>query len=518
MPNNDIRYQLQSHLDALAPPFLFMGTGISRRYVGLANWRDLLTYFAQMTDAPFEYYYATADGDLAGAATEIAKRFHHVWWTDGRFAPSRDKWAAAVSDQESALRIEVSEYLRHQMPETLPTEGPLGYELSLFQDVVVDGIVTTNYDQFLERMFPGYNAYIGQDELLFSAPQGIAEIYKIHGCVTRPDTIVLTRGDYDRFQQRNAYLAAKLLTIFVEHPVIFMGYSLGDSNVQGILRSIVNGLTEDNVDQLQDRLIFVKWAESEQPSMAKTSLMIEGIPVPIVQVSVPDFAPIFEALTSLDRRLPAKVLRQLKERVYELVQSNDPEGRLHVVDIDDPQAEDVEVVFGVGIKQSLSNVGYRGLRRWELMDDIIYDNFGLDPERVLWESVPGLTVSNAYVPVYKYLRGAGFFAEDGGLEDLSGLPSVIDFQATRDLHVSEQHRGIAQRTLARVQGIRELEEQQGADAVLNYGMLLEDEKVVVEELRDFLKRHVGRRNEGAWWHTQWGKLVCWYDRLAYGNP
>lgn len=65
--------------------------------------------------------------------------------------------------------------------------------------------------------------YVGQSQLIFSAIQGIAEIYKIHGSVEVPESIVINEEDYVEFERKSTYLAAKLMTIFMEYPIIFMG-------------------------------------------------------------------------------------------------------------------------------------------------------------------------------------------------------------------------------------------------------------------------------------------------------
>ena len=66
--------------------------------------------------------------------------------------------------------------------------------------------------------------------------QGIAEIYKIHGSVQNPESIVINKADYQKFYDKGKYLAAKLMTIFMEYPIIFIGYSISDSDIQAILK------------------------------------------------------------------------------------------------------------------------------------------------------------------------------------------------------------------------------------------------------------------------------------------
>jgi hypothetical protein len=253
----------------------------------------------------------------------IAEAFYDKWWSDPAFEASVSAWRDSVRTTASPLKYEVAQYTRSAL-EGLMIPAELQAEFDLLKDAVVDGIITTNFDRLFEVAFPDFRPFVGQDELLFSDTQGIAEIYYIHGCERDPESLVLTAEDYEDYNARNAYLAAKLATIFVEHPVVFLGYSLSDSNIQALLESLITGLRPENVSKLQDRLIFVEWVPGQEADVTSTVMNVSGVSLPIIRATVPDFAEVFTALGARERAMPARILRVLKEQVFELVRSNDP--------------------------------------------------------------------------------------------------------------------------------------------------------------------------------------------------
>lgn len=516
----DIRTELIDHLHSHASPVLFVGSGLSRRYAGVENWEGLLRCFAAMTPRPYDYYRSKANGDLPAVATAIAEPFADLWWDSPRFETSREMYAASMAGRESALKIEVALHLTG-LASKLPTEGPLGSELALFRKAVVDAVITTNYDDVLPALFPDFRPFVGQDGLLFANPQGIGELYQIHGSVSDPDSLVLTAADYARFEQRDSYLAAKLMTIFVEHPILFLGYSLSDRNVRSILRSIAGCLTQDNIDQLRDQLIFIVWADGVEPSIAPHTFMIDDFVLPVIQIRVPDFVAVFTALAELRRAFPAKLLRRLKEQVYELVLTDDPHHRLVVVDIDDATKDrDVDVVFGVGVRAKFGGHGYVGLTRDDLIDDILGDRNSYDAREIVERTLPHILSMPGNVPVYKYLRASGALDETGEIIDSANVSDKIKRMAAKirgGLPASADIARKAPTVLAAIDSIAELEAEHGPLGVFNYGTCMPPDKVDPDELRIFLNANRDVRADANWVTTQYFKLVCFLDWLENGQ-
>ena len=98
----------------------------------------------------------------------------------------------------------------------------------------ISSVITTNYDCMIEQMF-SFNPLIGNN-ILLSNPYG--SVYKIHGCVSQPDKIIITESDYDEFNRKYELIRAQLLSLFIHNPIIFIGYNIGDKNIKDILRTI----------------------------------------------------------------------------------------------------------------------------------------------------------------------------------------------------------------------------------------------------------------------------------------
>ena len=393
----DIKENLIDHFNRSSSfPFLFIGSGLSRRYLGLEDWEGLLKRFCESLE-DYQYYYSTASGCLPEVATSMSKDFHDLWWKSEKYLEDRKKYKDLCVNPSSALKIAIASYLEelsnHKCSNVQYTE-----EIEALSKLDVEGIITTNWDRFLEKLFPDYKVYIGQRELIFSNTQSINEIYKIHGCCSKPNSMVLTSSDYNEFNSKNAYLAAKLITLFVEHPIIFIGYSIEDDNIRSILTSIVNCLSPNDTGKIRNNLIFVKRNKNGvEDGISDDNLYFGKITIPIKVVTTNNFTPIYEAIAETKRKIPTRILRYCKEQLYELIKDKNPEKKLCVLDYRDvEEKKDIEFVVGLGAIDKVSSKGYLSLTSEDVFS--YHLNGGNYDTRLLKDTIPHLSKWTCYLP------------------------------------------------------------------------------------------------------------------------
>lgn len=507
---DDLRSMLEG---AKSSPFLFAGSGLGRRYIGLETWEDLLRLFAAKTPRPYEYYVTLAGENLPRVGTRIAQAFADVWWDSTEYEASRDNWKHLIKDFSTPLKLEIARHIKEKTAALITGDFPA--ELTLLAQARIDGVITTNYDTLLEAVFPDYTPYRSQDEAVLSVSHGVGEIYKIHGCLTEPASMVLTEEDYQRFEERDAYLAAKLTTLFIEHPVIFVGYSISDTNVRRVLQAVLRCMPDRWVPKLHDHLFFVEYERGAGTGAIQShSLSFDGTVLPLTRIIADDFSQVFGAITKLEQKIPASVLRRVKERVYELVLTTDPKGSLAVVNIDDTDSlSNVDVVVGVGLVKALSAKGYDVISRDDLVDDVLNGRGEFDAEQLIKHTLPRLRRQQpkSWFPVWGYIAKAEL--------PESEIPKEVKEAALSTLDEFRSGSPYKNSDVSAYDGIDDLTSKEPLSRAAYLILNLPEEKLSAPELRMFLtntKTQYSAQNAGV--RSAWVKLVCLLDYLEHRQP
>ncbi|WP_430966771.1 SIR2 family protein [Spongiimicrobium sp. 2-473A-2-J] len=354
----EISEDLQSCLETMAcQPIIFCGSGMSQRYFNAPNWSNLLKQLSDENPRSKDFaYYRQVHGDkYPEIGTTLCDDYREWAWNEGKnnFDP---ELFSEYHNSDIFLKTQIAKILKGSTPKKLKEISPkeLRSEMKSLISVRPHSIITTNYDKFLELLFNDYSPIIGE-ELLSSNYSSIGEIFKIHGCVSDPKSIVINKNDYDIFTTKKKYLTAKLLTYFLEHPVIIMGYSATDPNVQAILSDIDEILASKN--KLVNNIYLVTYQPEIDPdeNFAKEKLIrLEGgKSIRVKNIVANKYEWIFNSLVNENavERVNPKLLRALLARTYELVRKDIPSRKIdidydileHALSIDG----EIKSIFGI---------------------------------------------------------------------------------------------------------------------------------------------------------------------------
>ena len=324
---------------ASCQPILFVGSGFSKRYAGGPNWEELLRQLAAgcpKIDRDFAYYKQAHAGDLKKIGSLFADLYREWAWSDGRSQfPAEYFTEAHTSDV--FLKYTISKLLAGLGPKDgKGTYGSpaLDAEIAALKAISAHAIVTTNYDEVIEPLFPEYERLIFGQQILRKPYLAIGEIFKIHGCISDPQSIIINEADYLRFQEDHKYLSAKLLTYFVEHPLVFIGYRAEDPNIKAILYD-VDRMVRANF-QLVPNIYVLEWdaglTQNSYPARDKVLTVAPDTNIRVKSISASSFEWVFKAFGQAGNleKINTKLLRSLMARAVELVRSNIPKKHVEV--------------------------------------------------------------------------------------------------------------------------------------------------------------------------------------------
>lgn len=318
-------------------PILFIGSGVSLRYFKAPNWYGLLEELVARCpniDKPFVYFkqkFATP----AAIGQELATHYFDWAWGDGRESFPDTLFVDSVHSH-AFIKHEAARIIAECTPATFDAgmSDEHKRELQFLRAIAPHAIITTNYDTFLEAVFPDYAPIIGET-IFRSNYSSVGELLKVHGCVSNASTVVLTQDDYSDFAKKRKYLSAKLLTYFLEHPLVFIGYSATDKNITQILADIDVILAANG--EIIPNIYLVEWNPSvpddEYPTREFVVDVGDGHSVRIKRIVTSSFQWVFEAFATQApiHKVNVKLLRALVARTCQIVRHDIPR---HTIQVD----------------------------------------------------------------------------------------------------------------------------------------------------------------------------------------
>ena len=307
-------------------PILFVGTGVSLRYLKNSfSWDGLLSYISFELTNDEEFYldlkakcFKNGKYNFEEIANLLEKEFNLQLSKDrdGKFKNINDRFYQSMKDgiNLSRFKIFISNILS-----SLEIKEEKQEELELLKKIRknIGSIITTNYDMLIEKIFD-FSPLIGND-ILLSNPYG--SVYKIHGCVSNVEKIIITEEDYNNFDKEYDLIRAKLLSLFIHNPIIFIGYRIEDNNVKKILKTIFSYVnpTSELANKIKNNFLLIEHEKgSDNIIVSDYDINMDDTIIRINKLKTDDFQSIYEAISDLQLPISAMDVRKVQNIVKDI--------------------------------------------------------------------------------------------------------------------------------------------------------------------------------------------------------
>ena len=135
---------------------------------------------------------------------------------------------------------------RHKLNQLLIEEFTQGTSVTtnhkILASLPIQTYWTTNYDKLIEKAIEEEgktpDTKIRQEDLSTNIPKRDVVVYKMHGDVSMPDQAILTKDDYEGYNEKRPLYTTALQGDLVAKTFLFVGFSFDDPNLEYILSRI----------------------------------------------------------------------------------------------------------------------------------------------------------------------------------------------------------------------------------------------------------------------------------------
>lgn len=520
MTNEELNKQLIDIFSSFqTKPILFFGSGMSKRYYNLPSWAELLTHYAKLTqpDNQFAFRYYSNLAIKAVKEAELAEEYHYptiasliesdynqAFFSTPSFASEiKAKYHNEIEAGQSPFKADICDYFKKNSNETQ----------TLFNEIIalsslknrVSNVITTNYDDFLEKLFINYKPLVGQSYIFNNKPHAVGNIFKIHGSIENPESIVLTQEDYLKFNDKSKFLSAKLLTLFIEFPIIFVGYSVSDVNIRNILYDIKQCLNEDSALKLSKRMLFIENTDSIEK---QDIIEVEIAGIQMKKIRLFDYNILYDAFNNILDSIDVSTLRLLEDKIVQLIQSTDKSiERVYATSLENKELTPDTLAIYIAHESSVFDVGYSGIRLINICEDVLFHNKNYDPVGILSKTILSqkANFNRSKIPLYKYLESYTDPLDEFYTKNECIISKIDDIYSSAE----KKHR-LYKHPISRLNHIT------GTDDPLQTkinNIYLSLKALNISEVKEYIKSIWNRKNELDQ-TTRLTKIVCvidWYE-------
>lgn len=485
-------------------PVLFIGTGISLRYLNNSyRWNDLLSKIAYDLKGNDEYYLdiksicqESGKYKLEKVAAILEEEFNNQLKDDkdSKFKDINDIFYRNMKDDINLSRFKI--YISTLLS-SIDFKEEMKEEIAELKKIRknIGSIITTNYDKFVEEIFE-FNPLIGND-ILLSNPYG--SVYKIHGCVSDINKIIITSKDYEHFIDKYELIRAQLLSLFIHNPIIFIGYNLGDENIKNILKTIFTYIetNSDDAEKIRKNFLLVEYEEgSDWEDISEHDIDMEGFStIRINKIKTDNYKAIYSSLSDLHLPISAMDVRKVQDIFKEICSGGEIKVNI-TEDLENLKNSDKILVIG-----SPKTISYQYQNSSEMMSSY----FKIIDE----ENTQILMLINKYnINKQQYFPVFGFGSINDGIEKIDSLKK----QQINKLKTAEE--SITSSAKNKYSTIKSIQEDEAITISNKNGAIMWavlKETIKLEDIESYLRQYPNK--EG----TDYRKLLCAYDFKKYGT-
>lgn len=411
-------------------PIVFLGSGISKRYLEhYPKWIELLQDLWEKYNNKNFFGYLniqkqdiTKNGDINDSllnfllntktASQLEQTINNAFYSNELTIEDFSQEDAFTYNISPFKKLLSNRFIKYNIKDSYK------HEFEEFKKMLMKAqiILTTNYDTLIEDSYNDISTYkikkyIGQRGF-FENTFGYSELYKLHGCATDPNSIVITAGDYEKFDKNSVLISSKIISMLLYSPIIFIGYSLSDINVRNIIKNFVESLTPSELLVLEKRLLLIEWKDGESEFLEEI-INDNDIGCRITVLKTDNFMEIYKKILTINQGVSPSEVRKFQHVIKELIVKRGKEGVLNTLLVSPNQLDHIENI--IGNKNIIVAIGDNKIifalpNILTYLEDYISENFDQNIDVIL--RYIANQNQRARLPFIKYLTDKNITASD----------------------------------------------------------------------------------------------------------